>query len=279
VTQATPHFDRFLHWLQDAAAPVLTSRQFLRWRDRLKTAQGWLLSGAVLLLLLRVNWQFVLSIGLGLAVLLWLYLMQQGWWQQPQRTWQRTWQKLWSRANRSLTVATIGGLVTMGGSYVTLGIWRETDRFWLATGVILEGVLLVAVLGLLIWQMMGQRLDHSVSLQEQRDRSTSQFFADLSDADPLKRLIAIRHLTHSLSQSSDDLPMTAADLADCLRLMLNRETEPSVCRALLEGLQRLNSVPQLETATTTVVSTPRLLSGQDFPGNGNRIAPIEQCDR
>ena len=194
-----------------------------------------------MLALLIWSWQFVLSIALGLAVLIWVYLARLGWWQLPKRV---DWRRLWSQANRSLTIASISGILMTGSSYLAIGIWRETNRSWLATGVIVEGLLTLAVLGLLLWQ----RFDRPVRLEEKGDRLTNRFaneLTDLADPDPLKRLVAIRQLTHAFQKQAfqtqaAELPMTAAHLADCFRLMLNRETEPLVCSALLEGLNRLN---------------------------------------
>ena len=132
----------------------------------------------------------------------------------------------------------------MGSSYLAIGIWRETNRSWLATGVIVEGLLLLAVLGLLLWQ----RFDRPV--QRESDRLATPFLADwvadLADPDPLKRLVAIRQLTQAFQTQAAELPMTSAHLADCFRLMLNRETEPLVCSALLEGLNRLNGLQTQE---------------------------------
>ena len=256
MTQATPHLNQFAHWLQDTSSTVLASKQFSRWRNFLQASQGWLLSAAVLLLLLIWSWQLVLSLGLGLAVLIWVYLAQQGWWQMPKPI---DWRKLWSRANRSLTIASISGAIMAGSSFLAIGIWRETNRSWLATGVIIEGLLTLAVLGLLIWQAIGLRFDRPAKREEKS--STPQLFADLSDADPLKRLVAIRQLTHQFqtqqfdrSTSTAELPMTAAQLADCFRLMLNRETEPLVCSALLEGLGVLAAPRQLAASQTAAVS-------------------------
>ena len=240
MAQATHHFNQLAQWLQDSSSSVLASKRFLRWRNFLQASQGWLLSWALLLVLLVWSWQLVLSIALGLAVLVWVYLARLGWWQLPKRV---DWRRLWSQANRSLTIASISGILMMGSSYLAIGIWRETNRSWLATGVIVEGLLILAVLVLLLWQ----RFDRPVPLESDRLATPflADWFTDLADPDPLKRLVAIRQLTHAFQKQAfqtqaAELPMTEAHLADCFRLMLNRETEPLVCSALLEGLNRLN---------------------------------------
>ncbi|HEY9659105.1 MAG TPA: hypothetical protein V6C65_11680, partial [Allocoleopsis sp.] len=79
------------------------------------------------------------------------------------------------------------------------------------------------------------------------------WLTQLTDPDPLKRLIAIRRLIQ-IAQSNATPLLSTAELADCLRLMLNRETEPIVCRALVEGLQALKSDRQLSASSSQPLS-------------------------
>lgn len=76
---------------------------------------------------------------------------------------------------------------------------------------------------------------------------------DLSAADPLKRLLAVRSLLHWCLSSEEAtatyLPGTnvtvRSHLIDCFRLMLTHESEPLVRVALIEGLKALRPKPQL----------------------------------
>jgi hypothetical protein len=76
---------------------------------------------------------------------------------------------------------------------------------------------------------------------------------DLSAADPLKRLLAVRSLLHwcltSEVASETYLPGTdvtvRSHLIDCFRIMLTHESEPIVRVALIEGLKALHPKPQL----------------------------------
>jgi hypothetical protein len=132
-----------------------------------------------------------------------------------------------------MTLAVASGGVATVGSYLAIAIWRESHS-WLATGIIIEGGMVLGVLLLMAWQRFDQSLDPTVSI----DPISSKLLADLTDADPLKRLIAIRLLAQQAASST--LPLSSADLSDCFRLMLNRETETVVCSALLDGLRQLN---------------------------------------
>jgi hypothetical protein len=67
---------------------------------------------------------------------------------------------------------------------------------------------------------------------------------NLTDADPLKRLIAVRQLTGLAAGYRLDRTDLNATL-DYFRLMLSREPEPLVRDAILDGLQALDTSKQL----------------------------------
>lgn len=220
---------------------MLNSSRFQQYSRKIEASKAWLLCLVLLVLLWIWNWTLVLSGGMGLAALVLVYLVQQGQWQLPQVNWQA----LWQPSNRALTLGLISGAIVCFSTYLTLAIWREAGGSWLAKGIILEGFGILAMGLLLLWQRIEQSLSHAASC----DRNFDHWLNDLSDLDPLKRLIAVRRLTQSILQHSaaaasvdrppSALPLSAAELADCFRLLLDRETEPIVCRALLSSLQTL----------------------------------------
>jgi len=242
VAQATPQIDQLVDWLQGYSLTILSSERLKIWRDRLRASWRWLISLFVLGVLVAWNGSLVLSMGLGLAVIIWVYLAQLGWWELP-KVW--NWQKLWSRSNRSLTLAVISGGITACGSYLAIGIWQESHHSWLAVGIIVEGLMVLAVLLLMVWQKINFSLERD-GREGRESNSNCSLLADLAAADPLKRLIAVRHLTQQALHVNATLPLETAHLVDCFRLMLNRETEPVVCSALLDGLHSLNRLPQYQ---------------------------------
>ncbi|MEM9816542.1 MAG: hypothetical protein AAF827_09115, partial [Cyanobacteria bacterium P01_D01_bin.6] len=76
---------------------------------------------------------------------------------------------------------------------------------------------------------------------------------DLSAADPIKRLLAVRSLLQwclsSEAGTATYLPGTdvtvRSHLVDCFRVMLTRESEPIIRVALIDGLKALQPKPQL----------------------------------
>jgi hypothetical protein len=247
VAQAPSQLQQFTHWLESASLQIADSREFRQLNRRIrrsfrknlflkklffKPQIAHLWGTTIALALLIWNWQLVLALVIGAGVLVSVYLAQQGQWQIPKIQWQQ-----WTGANRSLTLAIATGTIATLSTYITTHIWLEADQSWLAIGIILQGFGTLSILLFLTWQ----------TLNRQAEKSNDAQLASLSDADPLKRLIAVRQITQQAQQNAAPLP--AAQIADCFRLILNRETEPSVCSALLEGLQVLGEGRQIHSAT------------------------------
>jgi hypothetical protein len=262
VAQASSQLQQFVHWLESASLHVADSRGFRQLsrfskQDWLSPQQLW---GTVILVALLIwNWQLVMALAVGAVVLVSIYLAQQGQWKIPKIDWR--W--MWTGANRSLTLAIASGSIAAFSAYITTGIWFEAEQSWLALGIILQGFGTLAILLLLTWQTLNQQFKPAGFRDDQR---LDDLLGHLSDADPLKRLIAVRQITQKLQAETlaEDSPtltsMPPAYMADCFRLMLNRETEPSVCSALLDGLQSLGQGRQgrqgrqLNAATRQAVS-------------------------
>ncbi len=255
MAQVSSQLQQFVHWLESASLQIVDSREFRQLSRFLR--QGWfspaqLWGTAIVVALLIWNWQLVLALAIGAVVLVSIYLAQQGQWKIPHVDWR--W--MWTGTNRSLTLAIASGSVAAFSAYITTEIWFEAEQSWLALGIILQGFGTLAILLLLTWQTLNRQFETAGSRADQR---LDNLLDRLSDADPLKRLIAVRQITQQLQaealvEAPTVLSSPSAYIADCFRLMLNRETEPSVCSALLDGLQSLGQGRQLNAATRQAVS-------------------------
>jgi hypothetical protein len=133
-------------------------------------------------------------------------------------------------------------------TYLAASIWANSDSAWIAIGSLLQGTGTLAVLVLLAWQILNR--------QTTRDRvHYNQILADLTHTEPLRRLIAVRHLTSTVPDLSNH-PAQQRELADYFRLVLRREREPIVQEAALEGLERLDRVQSLKQATQPIINAP-----------------------
>lgn len=219
----------------------------------LTSSQGWLLALVILIWGLW-NGKLLVSTGAGVLMMILVYRMQDWDWQSIQRDLARS----LGGSNRQLTLAVgCGGLATLG-TYMALSIWADSSNPWMASGMILQNV---ATLSLLGW-LLSRGLRGKDNLAESRFQ---QMLTDLTNADPMTRLIAVRQLTNlitkghlsktrrinslpvassvPLSLSESELPMTEGAIADCFRLMLSREPEEVVREAVLDALQVLDRFP------------------------------------
>ncbi len=227
---------RLINLIQDSINPEFKrSASTLLSLHRFKGREGWLFALAGIVALWMWNGKLLMATSTGVLVMLAVYSLQA-------RKWQRLRSQLshvLSGSNRQMTLAvSSGGFATLS-TYIAVSLWMESENHWLATAAILQGLGTMATLSLLVW--------HVCNRQSSRDeRHFDNLVADLTHADSLKRLIAVRQLTRlAIAERSDGSQQRAA--LDYFRLMLSREAEPLVRDALLDGLQALDAPNQLGT--------------------------------
>ncbi len=248
----------FLHTLQELPLAEMTVEVMAVLQqipDKLPTQKSvkkllvpgrWALVTSGAAIMLFWNGRLVLATGIGVAVMALIYLMQDWRLQVPKSAIKQLLQML----SQPLVMAVAGGSTAMLTTYLAASVWAESDSAWVASGAIVQGLGTLAVLLLLVGQ----------GLSRQSERAQSQFqslLADLTHADALKRLIAVRTLTRSLMDvdqlAGDHMPGRRRELADCFRLMLHRESENMVREAILDGLQALDKVQALTASTQPVL--------------------------
>ncbi|MEG4584062.1 hypothetical protein QUA54_02280 [Microcoleus sp. MOSTC5] len=213
-------------------SPVV-STAFLKWLlEGLTRSKGWL---AVVTLAAVWGWwnsQLLFSTGLGIAAMMAVYRGQSWDWQLLRSKGEQ----FWEGPNRRFVLAVgTGGIATLG-AYMSLAIWADSESHWMALSLILQNLGTIAIAGLLLRQ--------ALSLGASKDEvALDRILADLTDPDPVKRLIAVRQMTDLVNKggfgpvSSVKSSIARSRAAECFRLMLSREPEALVRNALLEGLQ------------------------------------------
>jgi hypothetical protein len=224
------------------------STTLLKWLlERLTRSPGPL---AILTLLAVWGWwnsQLLASTGLGIGAMILVYRAESWDWQQLRSNLHQFWD---SPSRRLVLAVGSGGIATLG-TYMSLAIWAESDSHWIALSAILQNFGTIAIIALLVRQI----LSYSASKDE---AVLDRILADLTDVDPVKRLIAVRQMTdlvknpgfkkQSSLKSSLAKPSKRIALShttECFRLMLTQEPEALVRNALLEGLQTLDTFPKL----------------------------------
>ncbi len=229
-----------------ARSPVV-STALLKWLlERLTRSKSWLAVVALAAVWGWWNSQLLFSTGLGIAAMMLVYRGQSRDWQLGRERIEQ----FWESPNRRFVLAVgTGGVATLG-AYMSLAIWADSESHWMALSLILQNLGTIAIALLLL----RQALSRSASKDE---AALDRILADLTDADPVKRLIAVRQMTDLVKNGGFDHPSSVKSLlaepaptgaaptqriarnraAECFRLMLSREPEAIVRNALLEGLQ------------------------------------------
>ncbi len=160
--------------------------------------------------------------------------------------------------DRRITLSILAGAGATFGTYTALSIWLESQNHWLATGMILQGTVTMGAIGVLLWQKLQPSPQQSGLLQ---------YIQDLTDADPLKRLIAVRQINQLFKQH----PEQQADITEFYQVLLKREPDRLVQEALMAGLQAMTTKTSLAAARTKTFQPP----SRRAPMQVNPPNPIE----
>lgn len=200
----------------------------------------------IVVAMLLWNWKLLLSLGIGIGVMVLAYSMQKWDWQRRLFDIRR----FLNGSNRRLALAVGMGGITTVSTYIAAAIWVDSNSPWIAVGVIVQGVGMLLTLVLLVWQIF------SLSGSREEDH-IDQLLVNLTETDPLKRLLAVRQLTKFITRKRVDASVQQ-DVVECLRLLLSREEEAVIREAAfnsLQSLDRLHLLPSSAAVTFTPVPT------------------------
>lgn len=192
---------------------------------------------SIFVAMLLWNWKLLLALLIGVGVMIFVYSMQ-GW------NWQLRWleiRKFLNGSNRRLALAVgSGGLATVS-TYMAAAIWVDSHSPWMAAVAIVQGVGMLLTLFLLMWQI--------VSLYgSQEEDYLDHLLINLTETDPLKRLIALRQLTKFIARKQVDAS-SQQSVVECLQLLLRQEKETVIREAAFESLQALDSLQGIASST------------------------------
>ena len=190
---------------------------------------GWTCCLAIVALLWCLNWKLFLATTVGIGLMSFSYLLQNPYWQR----YCQKWQSFLVGSNRQLVLAVGSGAAGSFCTYLAASVWADAENQWLATGAILQGLASISTLSVLLWSVWKRK---GSTTQTKLDN----LLADLSDREPLKRLVAIRQLTRLLitkSLSSEHYSQSV----EYFHLMLSQPQLPIVENALLESLELLDT--------------------------------------
>lgn len=183
------------------------------------------------------NWKLLLASGVGIGTMVLAYSLQEWQWQQ---FWREIRQFIYS-PNRRILVAVLSGGVATVSCYAAVSVWLELHNHWAAVAMIIQGLATVLTLILLVWQLASI---YGRDAENQLD----QILLNLTDPNPLKRLIAIRQVTKLIERMQVDA-IAKQTILDCLHMLLTREDETVVREAAFTSLQILEQSSELDGAS------------------------------
>jgi hypothetical protein len=222
---------RLLRWFRESALFLSSPDSRQQLQKSLTTGRsgaGLASVGSVLLLLW--NAKLVFSTGVGIGTMMLMYLLQDAQWRReklPQVS--EKVQAQFEGLNRPFLWSTIGGGSAAFLSYLAISAWTETDSHWLATGLLLQGLMTFGVLGLALRQVWGET-------QTIETIEVSHWVETLSHSDPIQRLLAVRQLT----KTAESAPLIQQkEILEYFQLMVSREPEELVREAVWQALETL----------------------------------------
>ena len=197
------------------------------------------LAGVGSVLLLLWNAPLVASTGAGMGTMVLMYLLQDEEWRRklPEVNEQvKTQMASW---NRPFVWSALAGGSAAFLSYLALSAWLETDSHWLATGILVQGVMTAGILGLGVRQAIVASQARSFDPNSDPSAQTADLASwvqMLSHGDATARLLAVREMTAiALGESL----VEKKQVLEYFQLFLDQESEEIVRDAVWEGFERL----------------------------------------
>lgn len=192
-----------------------------------KQTPAWLILAIALVILAFWQWQLVMATMIGGFTLIFVYLVQD---------WDGNLilariNRFLSSPNRSMIVAAIAGGLAILLSYGFLMVWSTVENHWLAGLGILQ--ILVTLTGVLIFSLKSLR-----QWQHHAQQNINYLTAQLTAADELEKLIALKHLSQALHHSRLPLRQEQA-IAQCCQILLSQNQPEIIRTATLEVLEEL----------------------------------------
>ena len=229
----TPN-SRLLRWFRESAIFLSSpdSRQQLQ-KSITTGRSGAGLAGAGSVLLLLWNAKLVFSTGAGIGTMVLMYLLQDLQWRQeklPKVSEQI--QAQLEGLNRPFLWSTIGGGSAAFLSYVAISVWTETDSHWLATGILVQGLMIFGGLGLSLRRVWSETSTAEIEVSS----GVEKWVEKLSHGDPVQRLLAVRQLIKT-AQSAPLIQQK--EILEYFQLMVTSEPEELVREAVWQALETL----------------------------------------
>lgn len=288
VTELSPRPDRH-PWVSQVRAKA----RLTRWQSTSGPACWWGLGLASFALGL-MNGALVISAGVGVVAYRQLAQLSPRQWQALRQQVDRALPRPGSTSQRALVLS----LLLTASTYTMTSLWQSTHSLVMALVLTGQTALTFFVVGLLLRSTrsstdpsrppslgLPQGHDSLVQPRPEPDQTVASFerlLGDLTQADPLKRLIAVRQLSRLVGEApadqayGDGATVTLqSHTMDCFHVMLAHEPEPIVRSAVRQALTLLRASPPLPAGASPLGSVQPLAPDPKAavsPRQGRRLA-------
>lgn len=247
MAKASYSLQQLINQILDWSLPVFHAGSLKQQNFKPFSGPGGILSVfTIVVAMLLWNWKLLLALVVGIGVMLLAYT--SGRW-----NWRSHWSemaKFFNGPYRQLVLAVASGGIATVSTYMAATIWVDSSSPLIAAGAILQGLGTLLILLLLLWQIFSRYTDQDPDLLD-------QWLLNLTEQDPLKRLLAIRQLTKFISRQPVNSPLQQ-EVTQCLQILLTKEEEPIIRDAAFESLQTLDRLQNLPSSTPTPLKPVKL---------------------
>lgn len=192
----------------------------------------------IIVAMLLWNPKLLMSCGAGVFVMSLVYSM-------PQWDWLQFWSQIRNflqTINGRLVLSVTGGAIACLGTYTAATIWVNAPNVWIGAGAIAQGSATILILILLGWLLI------SLYGNQEQDK-LEKLIENLTDTDPLKRLISVRQLAKLVTRQQLE-PEEKQHIIECLQLLLTNESEATIVDAVFDSLQALEPSQKLASQSS-----------------------------
>ncbi len=208
-----------------------------RSKERFQPGPGGILSFlTIVLAMLLWNWKLLFATSIGVGTMVSAYSLQK---RDLSKYWLEL-SKFFDKHNRRLLIAVISGGIATFTSYTAISVFLGSKNPWIATGALIQGAGTLLTIILLVW------LITTISDNKEQNQ-IDRLLENLTQFDPLKRLIALRQLTKLATRFDIDVSERQA-IVDCLQLLLTTEEEALIRDTAFDSLQ---AIEQLQASQKT----------------------------
>ena len=184
----------------------------------------YLLLSIVITFMLAWDWKLICATLIGINLMIFIQKAQNKNFQNIVLNWY----KFFNSPKGKLTLAIIVGCFGILESYITLSVLSDIENHWLASELIFQNLGVFIILTILILQIFD-------SSEKKQNNQYKELVSELTEVNPLKRLIAVHNISHLLKKKQLNVNQEE-EILEYFKVILNQEKEMVIRQNILKSL-------------------------------------------